>query len=165
MDRLKARRLAVCGLGAVVTVFGCRPQGEPPPEFRVGVLATLTGPRAKSSGEATVNGARLAVDAVNAVGGVDVGGVPHRIVLVVRDHADRADAATAAARTLINQERVDALVGPQLSEHAIPVARLAEEAGVPMITPMSTNPETIGRALEEVQTSIRKSLKERTTSS
>jgi branched-chain amino acid transport system substrate-binding protein len=43
---------------------------------------------------------------------------------------------------LINQENVVALVGPQYSRYAIPVARLAEQAKIPMISPRSTNPET-----------------------
>ena len=143
MERCRIwRHISLWGCAAVLALSSCRPQPQSSPEFRIGVLATLSGPRAESSGEATVNGARTAVDEANEAGGIAVGGVPHQIVMVVRDHADRADAATGAARELINQEHVDVLVGPQLSEHAIPVARLAEEAGIPMISPMSTNPET-----------------------
>ena len=137
-----ARGVVVLCLPAMLFASGCSATPEPAPTFRIGVLAILSGPRALSSGQATVNGANLAVDGIHASGGIDVDGRPHRIELVVRGYADRPDAATAAARALINQEQVHAIVGPQLSEHAIPVARLAEQAGVPMISPMSTNPET-----------------------
>jgi branched-chain amino acid transport system substrate-binding protein len=61
---------------------------------------------------------------------------------VERDFADRADAAATAARALINQDQVVAIVGPQFSRHAIPVSVLAEDARVPMISPMSSSPAT-----------------------
>ena len=47
-----------------------------------------------------------------------------------------------AARKLINQENVVAIVGPQFSRDAIPVAEVAEATEIPMISPMSTNPDT-----------------------
>lgn len=115
----------------------CRP--APPAEIRIGILATFTGPFAEISGTPTRQGANLAVlDA----GNVMVGGKPMKIILVEHDFADRADAAASAARALINQERVVALVGPQFSRHAVPVAVVADESRIPMISPMSSNPAT-----------------------
>ena len=52
------------------------------------------------------------------------------------------DSATSVARALINQERIDALIGPQFSRHAIPVSVVAENARMPMLSPMSSNPAT-----------------------
>jgi branched-chain amino acid transport system substrate-binding protein len=40
-----------------------------------------------------------------------------------------------AARKLIYQDNVVAVIGPQFSRNAIPAAQLAEAAKVPMITP------------------------------
>ena len=51
----------------------------------------------------------------------------------------------SAAQRLINQAGVVALVGPQASRNAIPVAEVAEGAKVPMISPWSTNPQTTRR--------------------
>src|SRR4029077_7162607 len=76
------------------------------------------------------------------VGPIELAGRRYRVTLVPRDFDDRADAAATAARALINQERVVALVGPQFSRHAIPVAVLADDARIPMISPMSSNPST-----------------------
>jgi len=112
----------------------------PLPEVRIGLLATFAGPFAEVSGVPTREGAQLAVREAGDT--VTIDGRVHRIVLVERGFDDRADAAAGAARALINQENVVALIGPQFSRHAIPAAVVAEEAGVPMISPMSSNPAT-----------------------
>ena len=95
-----------------------------------------------TSGVPSVHGAELAVKTVNERGGVMLGGTPHRVVLVVKDYEDRADSATSVARALINQERIDALIGPQFSRHAIPVSLVAENARIPMVSPLSSSPAT-----------------------
>jgi branched-chain amino acid transport system substrate-binding protein len=125
---------------AMVVLGAAACGGGAPPELRVGVLATFAGPFAEVSGIPTREGAQLAVREAGDV--VDIGERRYRIVLVERGFDDRADAASSAARALINQERVVALIGPQFSRHAIPAAVMAENAGVPMISPMSSNPAT-----------------------
>src|SRR5574341_106363 len=122
--------------GAALLAVGC-PAG--PRELRIGVLAQTTGPYAEVSGRPTVEGARMAAWEARDV---EVGGRRYRVVLVERDFADRPDAAATAARAAINQDQVVALIGPQFSRHAIPVSVLAEDAQVPMISPMSSNPAT-----------------------
>ncbi len=122
-----------------LVLLGATACGEAP-ELRIGVLATFAGPFAEVSGIPTREGAQLAVR--EAGGTIDVGGRRHRIILVERGYDDRADAASSAARALINQERVVALIGPQFSRSAIPAAVMAENARVPMISPMSSNPAT-----------------------
>jgi len=86
--------------------------------------------------------ARLAEQTVNASGGIIVGGAPRRVRLIFRDIGNQADRATSQARELLNRDSVVALVGPQFSQDAIPVSSLAEQARVPMISPMSTHPKT-----------------------
>lgn len=115
---------------------------SPTPEIRIGVLVGATGPRQVSSGLGTVQSARLAEELVNASGGIMVGGVSHPVRVIFRDIGDQADRATSQARDLLNRDSVVALVGPQFSRDAIPVASLAEQARVPMISPMSTHPNT-----------------------
>jgi branched-chain amino acid transport system substrate-binding protein len=129
------------GALALVAVASCR-QAQVP-EIRIGVLGTFTGPYADISGTPTAQGAALAVKVFDTL---RINGVLCRVTLVSRDFDDRADAAASAARALINQERVIALIGPQFSRHAIPVAVVAEDSRIPMITPMSSNPAvTAGR--------------------
>lgn len=128
---------------ALLTVMGvgCQPE---PLTVKVGVLAILSGPEnyIEASGNATVYGVNLAREAWEAAGGTTLDGRPVEIEVVIKDNGDTPEKAVAAAQELINQDDVTVIIGPQFSSHAIPVAKLAEEAGVPMISPMSTNPET-----------------------
>ncbi len=83
----------------------------------------------------------MAVSEINAAGGLLVAGRRHLVELRIRDAGEQADVATAAARALINQDSVVALIGPQFSRDALAVAMLAESDGIPMITPMASMPE------------------------
>jgi len=132
--------LVVC-LSAVLW-SACREGPAEQKEIRLGLLAILQGVPRDTSGIPSVHGAELAVKTVNESGGVMLDGTPHRVVLVVKDYEDRADSATSVARALINQERIDALIGPQFSRHAIPVSVVAENARIPMVSPLSSSPAT-----------------------
>jgi branched-chain amino acid transport system substrate-binding protein len=108
---------------------------------RIGVIGSLTGDDA-DSGKALVDGATLAAEQTNEAGGLQVGGGKRPVELVIGDTQSTPEGAVEAAQTLINQEEVVALVGPQYSRYAIPVARLAEQSKMPMISPRSTNLDT-----------------------
>lgn len=114
----------------------------PEPEIRIGALVVATGERRVTSGLAMAQAANLAEQQVNASGGIVVGGVPRRVHVILRDIGDQAERATSQARDLLNRDSVVALVGPQFSVGAIPVSSLAQQARVPMISPMSTHPGT-----------------------
>ena len=111
------------------------------PAIRIGIIDALTGDDAES-GRATVDGANLATQEINEAGGLQVDGQKHSVELVIKDIQSSPEVAASVAQGLINQEDVIAIVGPQYSRYAIPVARLAEQSQVPMISPRSTNPET-----------------------
>lgn len=87
------------------------------------------------------NGANLAVDQVNAEGGLEVDGKRYRLVLLVADDHNIPDQAVEAARRLIFQDNVKAIVGPPTSRTAMAVAGVAENARVPMISPTATHPD------------------------
>src|SRR6476659_1059919 len=126
-------------LPLIFCALACR--REQPP-VRIGVLATLTGTRSETSGQPTLEAAQLMERQVNAKGGVLVGNARRKLVLDVRDIGDDAEGATRAAQIMINQDSVVAIIGPQFSVNAIPVANLAENAQMPMISPMSSHPRT-----------------------
>ena len=109
--------------------------------IRIGVLTSLSGDD-QDIGRVTVDAAQLATDEVNAAGGLKLGGRSHLVKLVIGDTESTPEGAIRSAQTLINQENVVAIIGPQYSRYAIPVSRLAEQAKIPMISPRSTNPET-----------------------
>lgn len=111
------------------------------PTIRIGVVASLSEAVAEI-GKSTIDGAQLAVQEINNVGGVEVGGRQHQMELVIEDDQDKPEVAVSVVQKLINQEAVVAIVGPQLSRNAIPAADVAEQARIPLISPVSTNPET-----------------------
>jgi branched-chain amino acid transport system substrate-binding protein len=89
-----------------------------------------------------IQGAELAAQEVNQAGGLEVDRQQYTIILKIEDDQDTVDAAINAARQLIYRDNVLVIVGPLLSRNAIPVANFVESAQIPMISPVSTNPET-----------------------
>lgn len=124
------------GLGA------CASSEPPAPEIRIGYIGPMTGEMAEMSGRTTLNGIRLAVEQVNAAGGLEIAGQKHPITLLTEDDANNPERAVAHALKLINQDDVVAIVGVPFSSSAIPVADVAETARIPFISSSSTNPRT-----------------------
>lgn len=79
---------------------------------------------------------RLAVDHLNRQGGV----LGRRLQLVLLDNGSTPIGSSQAAQKAIAMG-VTAVIGAHWSSHSLAVAPLLEEAGIPMISPGSTNPE------------------------
>lgn len=110
-------------------------------EIVVGLNVELTG-SIPVVGQSSQRGAQIAVDEVNAAGGLQVGDKTYTIRLVVEDNQDNAPSSAAAATKLITQDNVLALIGPNASRMAIPAAVVANNMRTPMISPWSTAVET-----------------------
>jgi branched-chain amino acid transport system substrate-binding protein len=136
-----ARRRAFFVSAFALAASACA-KDPPVAEIRIGLLVLLSGTPAETSGYPSIEGAELAVREANEKGGIRIGGVAHTVRLIVKEYDDRPDSATSVARALVNQSRIDALVGPQFSRHAIPVAIVAEDSEIPMVSPMSSSPGT-----------------------
>ncbi len=133
------RFMAPAALGVSVALSSaCEP--PPPPEFRIGLIGVFEGAASSSSGLPARQGAVMAVEQLNANGGVRIGGVAHTVVLIDRESELRADAAASVARALINLDSVDVIVGPQQSAFAVSAGAVAEASDVPMVTPMASSP-------------------------
>ncbi len=124
----------------VLLLPGCGKKGELP-DIKVGLIAELTGD-IPAIGASCKGAAEMKVAEISEKGGIDVGGRKYNLQLVIEDSAGTADGAVAAARRLITQDAVVALVGPNASLGAVPVSDAAEAARVPMISPSSTAPRT-----------------------
>jgi len=112
-----------------------------PEAVRVGVIAEITGDM-PAVGASCRNAAKMAVDEVNAAGGIELGGRRLPVQLFVEDNGGKADQSAAAAQKLITQDEVVAIVGPNASRYAIPASEVAESNHTVFITPWSTNPKT-----------------------
>ncbi|MHB8622331.1 MAG: branched-chain amino acid ABC transporter substrate-binding protein [Sulfuricaulis sp.] len=102
---------------------------------QIGSVAPLTGPQA-TLGKDNDNGARLALDEVNATG-VTLGGKKVKFVLVSED--DQADPRTA---TIVAQKLADmgvaGVLGHLNSGTSIPASKVYADAGIPQISPSAT---------------------------
>jgi branched-chain amino acid transport system substrate-binding protein len=110
-----------------------------PREFRIAVLAAKGAEFGQASGGPSMEGAEMAAAEINNAGGVRIGRHVYRINLVERSYEPDPAGAIAEAKRLITVDSVHAIVGPQLSEHALAVAPVAEQAGIPMLSPMASN--------------------------
>jgi ABC-type branched-subunit amino acid transport system substrate-binding protein/DNA-binding SARP family transcriptional activator len=138
------RRLVVTGaLGAVVlaaaaTVWwavAAKPTSLPNSAWSLGLDMPLSGPDT-ALGQAVRNAAQMAVDDLNAAGGV----AGATIELQVLDDARDPDAAAQNARTFVDDHNVIAMLGPWGSAATFPVIPITNEAGLLECGPSSTYP-------------------------
>jgi ABC-type branched-subunit amino acid transport system substrate-binding protein len=105
--------------------------------LKLGVLMSMTGGLG-SYGEVGLNGVRLAVEEMNAAGGVNGG----QVTLAVGDDQTSPQAGVDAAKRLVDIEKVNAIIGALSSGVTIPVATsVAVPAGMIQISTASTSPE------------------------
>ena len=145
MTRGANASLALClllGLGGLALAAG--PPDEP---VRIGFFMSITG-RDASFGEASLRGARMAVDAINAAGGV----LGRPVELVVEDDRSLSGESATAAKKLIFRDRAVALVGECSSARTLEAAPIAQASGVPLVTPAATSPRVtqVGDAIFRV---------------
>jgi branched-chain amino acid transport system substrate-binding protein len=106
---------------------------------KIGHVGPLTGGIAHL-GKDNENGARLAVDEINAAGGVKLGEKTYKLELVAED--DKADPkeGTIAAQKIVDSGAV-AVVGHLNSGTSIPASKVYSDASVSQISPSATNPK------------------------
>ncbi len=133
--------LALCLCVMSISLLSCQKSKTPEP-VKIGVIAYLEGEQRDSEGLPTMHAATMALADFVAQGGLVIAGVAHPVELAIEGIEQTREASVAATRKLINRIGVAGIVGPQFSSDAIPSGNLAEQAGVPMINPVSTNPKT-----------------------
>jgi eukaryotic-like serine/threonine-protein kinase len=101
----------------------------------LGEVDSLTGPDAEF-GLSTRNGVELAVLEANAEGGVK----GRRVALRVYDDQSTPEGAARVTDRLLKEDRVVLILGEAASANSLAMAPVAQAAGVPMLTPSSTNP-------------------------
>jgi branched-chain amino acid transport system substrate-binding protein len=90
-------------------------------------------------GKDNENGARMAIDALNAKG-VMIGGRKAKFELLPEDDAADPKQGTAAAQKLVDS-KVNGVIGHLNSGTTIPASKLYSDAGIPQISPSATNPK------------------------
>jgi branched-chain amino acid transport system substrate-binding protein len=90
-------------------------------------------------GKDNENGARMAIDELNAKG-VMIGGKKAKFELLAEDDGADPKQGTAAAQKLVDS-KVNGVIGHLNSGTSIPASKIYSDAGVPQISPSATNPK------------------------
>ena len=128
--------LVIAALAATVLAAGCGGGGKD--ELVIGEYGSLTGGDA-TFGTSTKLGVEVAMAELTSEAQGKIGGLPVRIV-VEDDQSQAAEAATAVQK-LVNQDQVVAVIGEVASSRSLAGGPICQAAGVPMISPSSTNPK------------------------
>lgn len=134
-------RTTAVGLMLLAAIAACQKKEGPAKTqdgallVKIGSVAPLTGPQSHI-GKDNENGARLAIEELNAAG-VTLGGKKVRFEVLSED--DQADPKTA---TIVAQKLVDAqvkgVIGHLNSGTSIPASKIYFDAGIPQISPSAT---------------------------
>ena len=90
-------------------------------------------------GKDNENGARLAIEELNAKG-VKIGGKVVKFELLTEDDAGDPKQGTTVAQKLVDQ-KVNGVIGHLNSGTSIPASKIYSDAGIPQISPSATNPK------------------------
>ncbi|EPL05257.1 branched-chain amino acid ABC transporter substrate-binding protein [Pseudomonas sp. CF161] len=112
--------------------------------IRIGIAGAKTGPVAQY-GDMQFSGARMAIEQINAKGGVN----GKQLVAVEYDDACDPKQAVAVANKVVN-DGVKFVVGHLCSSSTQPASDIYEDEGIVMITPAATSPELTSRGYKMV---------------
>lgn len=115
---------------------GCQPGAENANEIVIGHYGSMTGSEA-TFGQSTDNGIKLAVDEINEAGGIR----GKKVRLITYDDKGEAREAGTAVTRLTTKDGVVAVLGEVASKLSLVGAPVCQQAGIPMVSPSSTNPK------------------------
>jgi branched-chain amino acid transport system substrate-binding protein len=134
MGRL-ARVAAFAGLGSLAGLAGC---DRTPDTLKIGVAQPLT-KGLSALGQDMVNGAKMAVDEINAAGGVNINGKKVQLAVDAADDQGDTAAGDAAAKKLV-ADGVEVAIADLNSGVSIHAAPIYAAANIPQLS-ISTKPE------------------------
>lgn len=104
--------------------------------IKVGEYASLHGSEA-AFGQSSHKGTVLAVEQINAAGGV----LGKKIDLISEDNQSKPGESATIVKKLITRDHVVAVLGEVASGRSLEAAPICQEDKIPMISPSSTNPK------------------------
>lgn len=102
----------------------------------LGEYGSMTGTTA-TFGKSSDNGTQMAIAEINKAGGV----LGKQVSVKLEDDGGLPEQAATAVKKLITQDNVLAVLGEVASSRSLAAAPICQKAGVPMISPSSTNPK------------------------
>jgi branched-chain amino acid transport system substrate-binding protein len=134
------RAFLCCLLIVSLALVGCAGGGGKSDTVKIGWFGPETGDSALW-GQAELNTVQMMVADYNAAGGIQVGNKKMKVELIGYDDKGDSTEAVNVAKRLVSQDKVVAVVGPQGSGEAIPVAPIFNDAKVPYVASTATNPK------------------------
>ncbi|MBL9128968.1 MAG: ABC transporter substrate-binding protein, partial [Verrucomicrobiales bacterium] len=122
--------------GLALLLAGCGPGGGDANVIKIGEYASLTGKEA-TFGQSSHNGTELAVDELNAAGGL----LGKKLQLITEDNQSKPSESRTVVNKLIARDGVVAILGEVASSRSLEAAPVCQNAKIPMISPSSTNPD------------------------
>jgi len=138
---MKLNRRSFVAATALAATFGLLPAAQAAEPIRIGLVAALSGQSALS-GEAITRGITIAIDEINAAGGL-LGG--RKLELVRRDDESNPAKGVTAARELIFRQKVAVMFGGLDTPVSLAIVPLANQEKVPFVgawaagTPITNN--------------------------
>src|SRR6187455_1138194 len=93
-------------------------------DIKIGAIYDYTGPFAGGGSKAAGIGNKIAIDLVNERGGVE----GNKIVGIYADSQSKTDVAINEAERLLNEQKVDLIMGVYSSAHCVPMAAKVDAA-------------------------------------
>ena len=132
---LRLRALVAVTLAVAAAFFLVSGCSRAPETIRIGHYGSLTGKDA-AFGVATRKGVLLALEEINAKGGV----LGHPLEYLVEDIQSKQGESSTAVKKLISRDKVVAVIGANASANSLEAAPICQGAKVPMMAISSTNP-------------------------
>jgi len=124
-------------LAVVMLALAVLPAGaQAPPPIRVGFSSAMSGPSA-ITGEGVMWGATMAVDEINAKGGI----MGRKVEVYFGDNKGTPGEAVSAVRKLVDVDKVDVIVGQTHSGACLGSMPIIKELQVPQVTESCSNPK------------------------
>lgn len=131
----KVLSMMLVGMMTVAALTGCGSDKKAADTIKIGGNLEMTGGSA-SFGKSGSNAINLAIKQLNEKGGV----LGKQLEFVVADNKSEPSEAMNALQKLIAQDKVVAVVGPNLSSAVIAGSAINDSSKIVTITPMGTNP-------------------------
>ncbi|HYE83786.1 MAG TPA: ABC transporter substrate-binding protein [Clostridia bacterium] len=141
MNKKKTALFLVCLFVVSIGLTGCAGNSQPAAAaggdtIKVGWMGSLTGDQAVW-GQCELNTVKMLFEEINAKGGV----LGKKLEVIGYDTKGDPQEAVNVAKRLTGQDKVVAILGPNASGNAIPIAPVLEQAKVADIATVATNPK------------------------
>jgi branched-chain amino acid transport system substrate-binding protein len=110
---------------------------------KIGGLLTTSGPAAHL-GKTCLTGANLAVEEINAKGGLAIGGEKYKVELINYDDKCVAKDAVSATERLLKQDKVPVILGTICSHCMLAAMEITEKEKIPIVTPIASSMKITG---------------------